>query len=66
MPQHQPNSYQRVSDPARNNSPTMWAIGAAFFIALLIALFIYNGADRSPKSGENPPPKNMVTGTGQK
>jgi hypothetical protein len=34
-------------------------------VALLAALFIYNGSDNYPKSGENPPPKNMVTGAGQ-
>ena len=66
MPQHQPHDYpQRVTDPARINSPTMWVIGAAFFVALLAVLFVYNGVDGSPKSGENPPP-NMVTGSGQK
>jgi hypothetical protein len=66
MPQHRNHDYQRATDPARTNSPTMWTIGAAFFIALLAVLFVYNGADWHGKSGENPPPKNMVTGAGQK
>ena len=66
MPQHESANFQRVTDPARTNSPAMWAIGAAFLIALLIALFVYNGSNSYPKSGENPPPKNMVTGAGQK
>ena len=61
-----PHDYpQRATDPRRTNSPTTWAIGAAFLIVLLAVLLIYNGSDTSPKSGENPPPKNMVTGAGQ-
>jgi hypothetical protein len=60
------NPQPKAGDPKRTNSPVMWTIGAAFFIALLAVLFIYNGSDRYPKSGENPPPKSMVSGTGQK
>ena len=60
------NPKPKINDPQRTNSPTMWAIGGVFFVALLAALFIYNGSDNYPKSGENPPPKNMVTGAGQK
>jgi hypothetical protein len=41
-------------------------VSGLFFVALLVAVFVYNGSDTYPKSGENPPPKNMVTGAGQK
>jgi hypothetical protein len=66
MPQHQPHNYRRVTDPAPINSPSMWAIGIGFLVALAVVLFVYNGTDWSPKSGENPPPQNTVTGAGQK
>jgi hypothetical protein len=60
------NPQRKAGDPKRTNSPVMWTMGAAFLIALLAVLFIYNGSDMYPKSGENPPPKSMISGSVQK
>jgi hypothetical protein len=57
---------RKLNDTARTNSPTVWAISAMFLIALLAVLFFYNGSDNHPKSGENPPPSTMVSGSRSK
>ena len=49
------NIPRKVSDPNRVNSPTVWAVGATFLLALLLALFFYDGRDGAPQSGANPP-----------
>jgi hypothetical protein len=66
MPQHQPKNYRRVTDPSRINSRTVWVDRRRLPRRAARRLFGYNGTDRYGKSGENPPPpKNMVTGSGQ-
>lgn len=39
----------RRADRARRNSPVGWAIGAIFVIAVVAAVFFYNGRDVGPQ-----------------
>lgn len=40
----------RRADRARRNSPVGWAIGAIFVIAVVAAVFFYNGRDVGPQT----------------
>jgi hypothetical protein len=35
------NTKPKINDPQRTNSPTMWAIGGVFFVALSIGVQIW-------------------------
>lgn len=39
----------------RQNSPTAWVMGIAFFVALLAAIFFYDGRDAKTVPGPNTP-----------
>ena len=45
----------RVIDAKRGNSPLTRAIGGVFLVALLGALFFYDGRDLNTKPGPNTP-----------
>jgi hypothetical protein len=48
---------KRLSAAAKNRSfsPAAWAIGGIFFVALLLALFFYDGRDTTTVPGPNTP-----------
>jgi NADH:ubiquinone oxidoreductase subunit 6 (subunit J) len=43
------------TDRARRNSPVGWAIGAIFVIAVVAAVFFYNGREFSPQATSTSP-----------
>ncbi|MGY4512058.1 hypothetical protein [Bradyrhizobium sp. USDA 3650] len=45
----------RRADRARRNSPVGWAIGAIFVIAVVAAVFFYNGRDVGPQTTTTSP-----------
>jgi NADH:ubiquinone oxidoreductase subunit 6 (subunit J) len=45
----------RRVDRARRNSPVGWAIGAIFVIAVVAAVFFYNGRDVGPQTTTTSP-----------
>lgn len=45
----------RGTDRARRNSPVAWAIGAIFVIAVVAALFFYNGREVGPQATSTNP-----------
>ncbi|WP_298244651.1 hypothetical protein [uncultured Bradyrhizobium sp.] len=45
----------READRARRNSPVGWAIGAIFIIAVVAAVFFYNGRDIGPQATSTNP-----------
>jgi hypothetical protein len=49
------NIARKVNDAKRVNSPVSWAIGGVFLVALLGALFFYDGRDLKTKPGPNTP-----------
>ncbi len=49
-----PNDDRRT-DRARRNSPVGWAIGAIFVIAVVAAVFFYNGRDIGPQATSTSP-----------
>ncbi|GGI31648.1 hypothetical protein [Bradyrhizobium guangdongense] len=44
---------ERRADRIRRNSPIGWAIGAIFVIAVVAAVFFYNGRDVGPQATSN-------------
>ena len=55
----------READRARRNSPVGWAIGAIFVIAVIAAIFFYNGREvgqQTTTSSPNNAP-NVTTGS---
>ena len=46
---------ERRVDRARRNSPVGWAIGAIFVIAVVAAVFFYNGRDVGPQTTTSSP-----------
>ncbi|HXH47269.1 MAG TPA: hypothetical protein VNK51_25935 [Bradyrhizobium sp.] len=40
----------RWRDSARRNSPVGWAVGAIFVIAVIAAVFFYNGREFGPQT----------------
>ncbi len=40
----------RRRDRARRNSPVGWAVGAIFVIAVIAAVFFYNGRELGPQT----------------
>ncbi|MCK1547063.1 hypothetical protein IVA87_04840 [Bradyrhizobium sp. 147] len=55
----------RRTDRARRNSPVGWAIGAIFVIAVIAAIFFYNGREvgqQTTTSSPNNAP-NVTTGS---
>jgi NADH:ubiquinone oxidoreductase subunit 6 (subunit J) len=55
----------RRADRARRNSPVGWAIGAIFVIAVVAAVFFYNGRDVGPQTTTSNPntAPNVTTGS---
>ena len=45
----------RRTDRARRNSPVAWAIGAIFVIAVVAAVFFYNGREVGPQATSTNP-----------
>ncbi|MEY9182445.1 NADH:ubiquinone oxidoreductase subunit 6 (subunit J) [Bradyrhizobium sp. USDA 326] len=45
----------RRADRARRNSPVGWAIGAIFVIAVVAAVFFYNGREVGPQATSTSP-----------
>jgi NADH:ubiquinone oxidoreductase subunit 6 (subunit J) len=63
-----PMTYQdddRRTDRTRRNSPIGWVLGAIFVIAVVAAVFFYNGRDTGPQTTTNSPNNapNVTTGS---
>lgn len=56
----------RRADRARRNSPVGWAIGAIFVIAVVAAIFFYNGRDIGPQATSTSPNNAPSVTTGSK
>ncbi|WP_156489458.1 hypothetical protein [Bradyrhizobium sp. DOA1] len=59
-----PNDDLRT-DRARRNSPVGWAVGAMFVIAVVAAVFFYNGREVGPQTTTSNPntSPNVTTGS---